>query len=122
MKDVYYHPSQIVQDDLFNFVSNIKEDRTPEDLLTQVILDLGFTLDLRIEKKELQGNAVYFVAGNALVACFDNSIDFGIVDDIAQYEPLKVVFKDASFKEEQDRTNVETRMKRLSPKTTITVL
>ena len=65
---------------------------------------------------------MYFVAGNALVACFDNSIDFGIVDDIAQYEPLKVVFKDASFKEEQDRTNVETRMKRLSPKTTITVL
>jgi adenine-specific DNA-methyltransferase len=46
MKDVYYHPSQVVQEDLFNLVSNIKEDRTPEDLLTQVILDLGLTLDL----------------------------------------------------------------------------
>lgn len=122
MKDVYYHPSQVVQEDLFNLVSNIKEDRTPEDLLTQVILDLGLTLDLPIEKKELRGNAVYFVAGNALVACFDDKIDFGIVDDIATYEPLKVVFKDASFKEEQDRTNVDTRMKRLSPETIITVL
>ncbi len=122
MKDVYYHPSHVVQEDLFNLVSNIKEDRTPEDLLTQVILNLGLTLDLPIEKKELRGNAVYFVAGNALVACFDDKIDFGIVDDIATHEPLKVVFKDASFKEEQDRTNVDTRMKRLSPETIITVL
>lgn len=122
MKDVYYHPSAVVQEDLFNLVSNIKEDRTPEDLLTQVILDLGLTLDLPIEKKELRGNAVYFVAGNALVACFDDNIDFSIVDDIAKYEPLKVVFKDASFKEEQDRTNVDTRFKRLSPDTIITVL
>lgn len=122
MKDVYYHPSQVVQEDLFNLVSNIKEDRTPEDLLTQVILDLGLTLDLPVEKKELRGNSVYFVAGNALVSCFDDKIDFGIVDDIATYEPLKVVFKDASFKEEQDRTNVDTRMKRLSPETIITVL
>lgn len=122
MKDVYYHPSAVVQEDLFNLVSNIKEDRTPEDLLTQVILDLGLTLDLPIEKKELRGNAVYFVAGNALVACFDDNIDFGIVDDIAKYEPLKMVFKDTSFKEEQDRTNLETRFKRLSPDTIITVL
>lgn len=122
MKDVYYHPSKVVQEDLFNLVSNIKEDRTPEDLLTQVILDLGLTLDLPIEKKELRGNVVYFVAGNALVACFDNKIDFGIVEDIAKHEPLKVVFKDASFKEEQDRTNVETKFKRLSPETLITVL
>jgi adenine-specific DNA-methyltransferase len=122
MKDVYYHPSVVGQTDLLNFVSNIKEDRTPEDLLTQVILDLGLTLDLPIEKKVLRGNAVYFVAGNALVACFDNNIDFGIVEDIAKYEPLKVVFKDASFKEEQDRTNVDTKFKRLSPDTIITVL
>jgi adenine-specific DNA-methyltransferase len=122
MKDVYYHPSAIDQKDLFNQVSNIKEDRTPEDLLTQIILDLGLTLDLPIEKKNIKGNDVYFVAGNALVACFDDKIDFSIIDDIAKYEPLKVVFKDASFKEEQDRTNVETRFKRFSPDTLITVL
>lgn len=122
MKDVYYHPSVVGQKDLLNQISNIKEDRKPEDLLTQVILDLGLTLDLTIEKKKIKGNDVYFVAGNALVACFDDKIDFGIVDDIAKYEPLKVVFKDGSFKEEQDRTNVDTRFKRLSPDTIITVL
>ncbi len=122
MKDVYYHPSLIDQKDLFNHVSNIKEDRTPEDLLTQVILDLGLTLDLPIEKKNIKGNDVYFVSNNSLVACFDDKIDFSIVDEIAKSEPLKVVFKDASFKEEQDRTNIETKFKRLSPETIITVL
>lgn len=122
MKDVYYHPSTIDQNDLFNQVSNIKDDRTPEDLLTQVILDLGLTLDLPIEKKKIKGNDVYFVSNNALVACFDDKIDFGIIDEIAKLEPLKVVFKDGSFKEEQDRTNVDTRFKRLSPDTIITVL
>jgi len=122
MKDVYYHPSAIDQKDLFNQVSNIKEDRTPEDLLTQVILDLGLTLDLPIEKKNIKDNDVYFVSNNALVACFDDKIDFSIVDDIAKLEPLKVVFKDGSFKEEQDRTNIETKFKRLSPDTIITVL
>lgn len=122
MKDVYYHPSAIDQKDLFNHVSHIKEDRTPEDLLTQVILDLGLTLDLPIEIKKIKGNDVYFVSNNALVACFDDKIDFSIVDEIAKSEPLKVVFKDASFKEEQDRTNIETKFKRLSPDTIITVL
>lgn len=122
MKDVYYHPSAVDQKDLFNQVSNIKEDRKPEDLLTQVILDLGLTLDLPIEKKKIKGNDVYFVSNNALVACFDDKIDFSIVDDITKYEPLKVVFKDGSFKEEQDRTNIETKFKRLSPETVITVL
>lgn len=122
MKDVYYHPSEVEQKDLFNFISNIKEDRTSEDLLIQVILDLGLTLDLPVERKELRGNTVYFVADNALVACFDNNIDVDIVDEIAKHKPHKVVFKDASFKEEQDRTNIDTRMKRLSPETIITVL
>jgi len=122
MKDVYYHPAVLDQNDLFNQVSNIKEDRKPEDLLTQLILDLGLTLDLPIEKKNIKGNEVYFVAGNALVACFDDKIDLSIIDEISKHEPLKVVFKDASFKEEQDRTNLETRFKRLSPDTIISVL
>ena len=122
MKDVYYHPTELKQENLFSLVSNIKDDRTPEDLLTQVILDLGLTLDLPVETKKIKENTVYFVAGNSLVACFDDNIDFSIVDEIAKEQPLKVVFKDASFKEEQDRTNVDTRFKRLSPETIITVL
>lgn len=122
MKDVYYHPSTVGQKDLLGQIDNIKEDRNAEDLLTQVILDLGLTLDLPIEKKKIKSNDVYFVASNSLVACFDDKIDFSIIDDIANYKPLKVVFKDTSFKEEQDRTNLETRFKRLSPDTIITVL
>lgn len=122
MEDVYYHPSELKQESLLVHINNVKDDRTSEDLLTQVILDLGLELSLPIEQKKLKGNTVYFVQGNALVACFDEAIDFSIVDEIAKLEPLKVVFRDSSFKEEQDRTNVETRFKRLSPDTVIRVL
>lgn len=122
MKDVYYHPTETTQDPLLGLADNIKEDRTPEDLLTQVILDLGLTLDLPVEVRKIKENTVYFVQENALVACFDDSIDFDIVDDIAKVLPLKVVFKDASFKDDKDRINLETRFKQLSPETIITVL
>jgi adenine-specific DNA-methyltransferase len=122
MKDVYYHPSQINQEKLGLFVSNVKDDRTPEDLLTQVMLDLGLTLDLSIEEKKIKGNKIFFVAGNSLVACFDEKIDFAIVDEIAESQPLKVVFRDSSFADDKDRINVETRMKRLSPETIVSVI
>ncbi|KUO60424.1 hypothetical protein APF79_04445 [bacterium BRH_c32] len=122
MKDIFYHPTSLTQLQLSAFESNIKEDRTPEDLLTQVILDLGLELSLPIEKKEILGNNVFIVQENALVACFDDSIDFGIVDKIADLKPLKVVFKDASFKDDKDRVNVEERFKRLSPETIISVI
>ncbi|MCP5495988.1 MAG: site-specific DNA-methyltransferase [Leptospiraceae bacterium] len=122
MKDVYYHPTELNQDNLLNLESNIKEDRTPEDLLTQVILDLGLELNLPIEKKKINKNNVFFVQENSLVACFEDKIDFSIIDEIAKIKPLKVVFKDASFKDDKDRINVEERFKRLSPETSIMVL
>lgn len=122
MKDVFYHPTDIKQEKLSTFVSNIKEDRTPEDLLTQVMLDLGLELSLSIDKREILGNSVFVVQENALVACFDDNINFGIVDVIADLKPFKVVFKDASFADDKDRINVEERFKRLSPETVITVI
>ena len=122
MKDIYYHPTELKQEQMELLESNIKEDRTPEDLLTQVILDLGLELSLKIEKKEILGNSVFVVQENALVACFDDNINFGIVDKIAELNPFKVVFKDASFKDDKDRINVEERFKRLSPETVISVL
>ena len=122
MKDVFYHPNELKQDQLNLLESNIKEDRTPEDLLTQVILDLGLELSLPIETKKIFSNTVYIVQTNALVACFDNDIDFKIVDAISDLKPLKVVFKDASFKDDKDRINVEERFKRLSPVTKVTVI
>ncbi len=122
MKDVFYHPAKITQDDLFKLESNIKEDRTPEDLLTQVMLDLGLELSLPIETKKMQKNTVFIVQTSALIACFDKDVDFKIVDSIADLKPFKVVFKDASFKDDKDRINVEERFKRLSPNTKITVI
>jgi len=122
MEDVFYHPNELKQRQLSFFESNIKQDRTPGDLLTQVILDLGLELSLPIETKKMLGNTVFIVQTNALVACFDNDIDFKIVDTIADLKPLKVVFKDAGFKDDKDRINVEARFKRLSPETKVTVI
>lgn len=122
MKDIYYKPSDLKQEQLKMFESNIKEDRTSEDLLTQVILDLGLTLDLKIEEKIILNNKLYFVDNNSLIACFDDNININIVDEISKYKPLKVVFKDSSFKYDNDKINLEERFKKLSPETEISIL
>ena len=115
MKDVYYIPNDLEQGNLAEFESNIKEDRTTDDLLTQVILDLGLSLDLKIEEKMIGKNKVYYIAGNSLVACFDDKIDINIVDKICECEPYKVVFKDSAFKIDNDKINLEERFKKLLP-------
>ena len=122
MKDIYYIPNEIKQSQLGMFESNIKEDRTAEDLLTQVILDLGLTLDLKTEEKNILNNKVYFVDENSLIACFDNEIDINVVDEICKYNPLRVVFKDESFKFDNDKINLQERFKKLSPNTEISIL
>jgi type III restriction-modification system ecoPI, modification subunit len=115
MKDVYYTANDLEQSNIGEFKENIKEDRTTDDLLTQVILDLGLTLDLNIEEKMIGKNKVYYVAGNSLVACFDDNIDIDIVDKICEYEPYKVVFKDSAFKTDNDKINLKERFKKLLP-------
>lgn len=122
MKNVYYKPSDLEQAQLKLFESNIKEDRTTDDLLIQVILDLGLTLDLKIEEKQILNNKVYFVDNNSLVACFDDSVDINIVDEICKYNPLKVVFKDNSFKYDNDKINLEEKLKKILPETEINIL
>ena len=122
MKDIYYEPSKLNQAQLNMFESNIKEDRTAEDLLTQVILDLGLTLDLRIEEKNILNNKVYFVAENSLVACFDNQININILNQICEIKPLKVVFRESSFRNDSDKINAYERIKKLSPETEISVI
>ena len=122
MKDIYYEPSKLNQAQLNMFESNIKEDRTAEDLLTQVILDLGLTLDLRIEEKNILNNKVYFVAENSLVACFDNQINIDILNQICEIKPLKVVFRESSFRNDSDKINAYERIKKLSPEAEISVI
>lgn len=122
MKDVYYVPAELQQSQLNMFESNIKEDRTPEDLLTQVILDLGLTLDLKIEEKKILNNNVYFVETNSLVACLDDTIDINVIDEICKYNPLKIVFKESSFKTDSDKINTFERIKKLSNDTEISII
>ena len=122
MKDVYYTPTDLKQSQLNMFESNIKEDRTAEDLLIQVILDLGLTLDLSIEKRKVINNNVYFVENNNLVACFDDTIDINIVDEICKCNPLKIVFKESSFKTDSDKINVFERIKKLSSDAKINII
>lgn len=122
MKDIYYAPTDLKQSQLNIFESNIKKDRTAEDLLTQVILDLGLTLDLPIEERKIMNNNVYFVENNSLVACFDNTIDIKIVDEICKCNPLKILFKESSFKTDSDKINIFERIKKLSNDTEINII
>lgn len=122
MKNVFYKPNEVNQQSLFDYMTNVKEDRTPEDLLTQVMLDLGLTLDLKIEERIILNNKVYFVENNSLIACFDDNVNIDIIDEICKYNPLKIVFKDVSFKTDKDKINLEERIKKLSPETEISIL
>ena len=122
MKDVYYTPTELQQSQLNMFESSVKDDRTSEDLLTQVILDLGLTLDLSIEEKKILNNNVYFVESNSLVACFDNTIDINIIDEICKCKPLKIVFKESSFKTDSDKINTFERIKKMSQETEVNII
>ena len=122
MKDVYYKPSDLKQSQLNLFESNIKEDRTSEDLLTQVILDLGLTLDLKIKEENIFDNKVYFVDKNSLVTCFDDRINIEILNKICEVNPLKIVFQEKSFKDDKDKINVYERIKKLLPETEVSII
>jgi adenine-specific DNA-methyltransferase len=121
MADVYYAPDALDKAKFDLFVDNIKQERTPEDLLFQVMLDWGVDLTLPIAKRTIQGKDVYFVDGNALAACFDGhgGVDEDFVKELAKYQPLRVVFRDAGFKDSAVKINVEQIFKLLSPATEV---
>jgi len=118
MKDVYYKPDELNQADLLELASNIKEDRSAEDLLFQVMLDWGLELSLSIERKTIAGKEVFFVEGNSLVACFDD-LSFELVDEVAKAEPLRFVSSENAIHQDQDKTNIKERFKQLSPETEV---
>ncbi|GIP10351.1 site-specific DNA-methyltransferase [Paenibacillus macerans] len=122
MKDVYYTPDKLGQMNLDDLSSNIKEDRTGEDLLIQVMLELGLELSLPMETKQIEGKTVHYVAGNSLIACFDDNVPESVMKQIAAEHPLRVVFRDSSFEDDSARINVEELFKMLSPGTEIQVL
>jgi adenine-specific DNA-methyltransferase len=121
MADVFYAPDALKNESLDMFVNNIKPDRTAEDLLFQVLLDWGVDLTLPITKQSIQNKDVFFVDGNALAACFDDSgsINEDFVKELATHQPLRVVFRDAGFKDSAVKINVEQIFKLLSPATEV---
>jgi len=107
MKDIYFTPDETNQSNILDLASNIKEDRSSEDLLFMVLLSWGIDLSAKIEKKEIAGKEVYFVDDNYLATCFDENIDEHFVKTLIDDRPLKVVLRDSSFASSSVKINVE---------------
>ena len=122
MQQVYYTPDAVTQQDLFSMVDNVKPDRTPEDLLFQVMLDLGVLLSSPIEVKEISGKKVFNVADGFLLACFDHDVTDETVKAIAQMKPYYAVFRDSSMASDSVATNFDQIFETYSPDTVRKVL
>ena len=122
MENVYYTPEEVSQQDLFSLVDNVKPDRTPEDLLFQVMLDLGVLLSSPIEVKEIAGKKVFNVADGFLLACFDHDVTEETVKAIAQMKPYYAVFRDSSMANDSVATNFDQIFETYSPETVRKVL
>lgn len=122
MQDVFYNPSAMTQSLLDATVDNVKPDRTPLDLLFQVMLELGKPLSAKIEEREVDGKKYYAVDGNDLIACFDDDLGNEVITAIAKQKPLYAVFKDKSFATDSVGINNEQLFKTYSPGTVVKVI
>ena len=120
MEDVYYTPQEFELQSLFN--ENVKADRTNEDLLFQVMLDLGIELSAKIESKQIAGKNVHFVDDNYLVACFDRDVNESTITEIAKLEPIYFVMRDASAANDNVIDNFEQIFKHYSPDTNCRII
>lgn len=123
MKEVYYRPDEVSQSDLLDMVSHIKEDRSGEDLLFQVMLDWGLPLSLPIQERDVDGKKVYFVGeksslGYALAACFDE-LNEAVIQAVAAETPQKFVSVEYAISKDADKTNIKEWFKQLSPETDV---
>lgn len=122
MKDVYYEPDMMEQSFLDPLENNIKEDRSPEDLLFQVMLDLGIPLSADIQVETVGGKDVYVVEGGFFIACFDAQVGEEVVKAIAEKKPYYAVFRDASMANDSVATNFDQIFESSSPETVRRVL
>lgn len=122
MKDIYYTPSETQQSLFDTYADNIKEDRTPEDLLFQVMLDLGVLLSSKIEETTIAGKQVFNVADGFLIACFDNDVTEETVKAVADKKPYYAVFRDSSMANDSVATNFDQLFASISPETVRKVL
>lgn len=122
MKDVFYSPKETEQQDLFALVDNVKDDRTSGDLLFQVMLELGATLDSKIEESMVDDKTIYNVGDGYLVACFDQKVTDEVVKTIAKMQPMYAVLRDTSMADDATATNFEQIFKTYAPNTTTKIL
>lgn len=122
MKPVYYGAGEYTQDMLAGLESNIREDRTPLDLLFGCLLEWGLPLSLPYTAEQLSGCAVHTYNNGDLIACFDENVPEAVIREIASRHPLRAVFRDSSFASSPERINVEEIFKLLSPNTSVKVL
>lgn len=122
MKEVFYSPKDTAQQDLFSLVDNVKPDRTSGDLLFQVMLELGATLDSKIEESMVDGKTIYNVGDGYLVACFDQEVSEDVVKAIAKMQPMYAVLRDTSMADDATTTNFEQIFKTYAPNTTTKIL
>lgn len=118
--DVFLLPDGTEQRNLATqLLENIKKDRSPEDLLFQILVDRSVELTLPIEKKIIMDKTVFFVDENALIACFDKNISEELIKELAKFQPLRVVFRDSGFASDAIKINAEQIFKQLSPNTEV---
>lgn len=122
MKDVYYNPAEYEPSLFSKLEDNIKEDRTPEDLLFQVMLDLGVLLSSKIEETTIADKKVFNVENNYLIACFDNNVTEEVITEIAKQKPYYFVMRDSSMANDSVATNFEQIFASYSPDTVRKVL
>ena len=122
MQDVYYNPAAIQQGDLLALADNIKPDRTAEDLLFQIMLDLGILLSSKIEQTTIGGKTVYSVADGYLLACFDDGVTDEVVTEVAKREPYYFVMRDSSLANDATAANFDQIFQTYSPTTVRKVL
>ena len=122
MNDVYYTPNELHQTQLGLLESNIKSDRTDEDLLYGCLLDWGVELSLPHKVEIIEGKRVHIVDEDALIACFEDEVSESVMRKIAKMKPTRVVFRDSSFTSDDNKINVEEMFKLISPETTVKVI
>ena len=120
LEDIYYTPQEFELQSLFN--ENVKADRTNEDLLFQVMLDLGIELSAKIESKQIAGKNVHLVDDNYLVACFDRDVNESTITEIAKLQPIYFVMRDASAANDNVIDNFEQIFKHYSPDTNCRII
>ena len=122
MEDVYYHPEDLKQGELEGLISNIKDGRTDEDLLFQVMLDLGVLLSSKIETEVIGGKKVFNINKGYLMACFDENVDDNLITEVAKQKPTYFVMRDSSLANDSVSVNFDQIFEKYSPETSRKVL